>query len=109
MSATPRTESASPAPEPAPRDIAQLQGRRREANRRRRLLRIDVVLGLLVGIVLLVLTPGLAVAAIFAGALLAGIVLSELLRRRRERERGLRSVRGRGWRREPEARRDRRA
>jgi len=87
MSATHRSEPTRPPAAPVPRDIAHLQSRRREANRRRRLLRIDVGLGLLAGIVLLVATPGLAIAAIFAGVLLAACVLSVLVQRRRERRR----------------------
>jgi Flp pilus assembly protein TadB len=72
---------------PAPRDISVLHSRRREANRRRRLLRVDIGLGVLAGIVLLLATPGIAIAAIFAGVLLVACVVSVLLQRRRERRR----------------------
>jgi Flp pilus assembly protein TadB len=87
MSATHRSESSAQQPlrAPAPRDISVLHSRRREANRRRRLLRVDVGLGVLAGIVLLLATPGLAIAAIFAGILLVVCVISVLLQRRRER------------------------
>lgn len=74
-----RVEDASP------RDIARLRARRRAARRRRRLLRVDLGLGVFVAIVLLVATPGLAIAAIMAGLLLALCVLSVVLERRRRR------------------------
>jgi Flp pilus assembly protein TadB len=74
-----RVEDASP------RDIARLRARRRAALRRRRLLRVDLGLGVFVAIVLLVATPGLAIAAIMAGLLLALCVLSVVLERRRRR------------------------
>ncbi len=74
-----RVEDASP------RDIARLRARRRAARRRQRLLRVDLGLGVFVAIVLLVATPGLAIAAIMAGLLLALCVLSVVLERRRRR------------------------
>jgi uncharacterized membrane protein YfcA len=67
--------------------MSVLHSRRREANRRRRLLRVDVGLGVLAGIALLIVTPGLAIAAIFAGILLVVCVLTALGQRRRERKR----------------------
>ncbi len=87
MSATHRSEPSAAPPARAPRDIAVLQSRRRAANRRRRLLRIDLAVGLLVGIVLLLATPGLAIAAILAGAALAACVVSVFVQRRRARGR----------------------
>ncbi|MBA3806849.1 MAG: hypothetical protein H0X28_00430 [Solirubrobacterales bacterium] len=89
MSATPRSDTApqQPAPRRAPRDISALHSRRREANRRRRLLRVDVGVGVLAGIVLLIATPGLAIAVIFAGIMLAVCVATVLRERRRERRR----------------------
>jgi hypothetical protein len=89
MSATHRSERPRqpPVSARAPRDISVLHSRRREANRRRRLLRVDVGLGVLAGIVLLLATPGIAIAAIFAGVLIVVCVVSVLLQRRKERRR----------------------
>jgi Flp pilus assembly protein TadB len=73
-------------PEPVARpvkDMSQLRSRRREARRRRHLLRVDLGLGLLGAIVLLLATPGLAIAALFALILIALCVLSVVLERRR--------------------------
>lgn len=69
------------------RDMAQLRSRRRDAHRRRRLLRVDLGLGLLGAIVLLILTPGVAIAALLALAVLALCVVSVVLERRRSRRR----------------------
>lgn len=101
MSATrpSRDTSGRPAAPQAPRDITTLQARRREANRRRRLLRVDVGVGVIGALVLLIATPGLAVAAIFAGVLLALCGGSLLVQRRRARRRADAS----GPRRAPEA------
>ena len=70
-----------------PRDISLLRARRREADRRRRLLRLDLALGVLGAIVLLLATPGLAIAAVVAGVLLAVCVVSVLVERRRRAKR----------------------
>jgi predicted membrane metal-binding protein len=64
-----------------------LRARRREAHRRRRLLRVDLGLGLLGAVLLLILTPGVAIAALFALVLLAVCILSVVLERRRARRR----------------------
>jgi Flp pilus assembly protein TadB len=72
----------------APRGISQLHARRREANRRRRLFRLDIGLGVLLAIVLLLATPGLAIAAILAGALVLGCAVSVVIQRRRRRAQG---------------------
>jgi hypothetical protein len=89
MSATrpsrPRTPERSAAP--APRDMSRLRARRREANRRRRLLRVDVGAGVLGALVLLLATPCVAIAAIFAGLLLLACAISVLLQRRSARKR----------------------
>jgi Flp pilus assembly protein TadB len=89
MSATrpsrPRTEERSAAP--VPRDIGLLRARRREANRRRRLLRVDLGIGVAVALILLLATPGLAIAAILAGVLLLACVASVVHQRRRARGR----------------------
>ena len=89
MSATHQSEHPpqQPMSAPRPRDISVLHSRRREANRRRRLLRVDIGLGVLAGIVLLLATPGIAIAAIFAGVLLVVCVASVLVQRRNARRR----------------------
>jgi Flp pilus assembly protein TadB len=89
MSAAHRSEHPPqpPAPARAPREMSVLHSRRREANRRRRLLRVDVGLGVLAGIVLLLATPGLAIASIFAGILLGACLLTVVRQRGRERKR----------------------
>jgi Flp pilus assembly protein TadB len=69
------------------RDMSQLRSRRREARRRRRLVRVDLGLGLLGAIVLLLATPGLAIATLLALVLIALCVLSVVLERRRSRRR----------------------
>ncbi|MEA2201175.1 MAG: hypothetical protein QOI89_1771 [Solirubrobacteraceae bacterium] len=66
-----------------PQDISRLRSRRRDARRRRRLARTDLGLGLAGAIVLLVATPGLAIAALIALLVLLLCGLSFLLERRR--------------------------
>jgi hypothetical protein len=88
MSATrPSRASARPPARSAPavRDMTQLRLRRREARRRRRLFRVDLGLGLLGAIVLLLATPGLAVAALLALGVIVLCIGSLLLERRRSR------------------------
>jgi hypothetical protein len=63
-----------------------IHARRREARLRRRLVRVDLGLGVLLAIVLLVATPGLAIAAILAGVLLALCAGSTIVQRRRRRD-----------------------
>jgi Flp pilus assembly protein TadB len=70
-----------------PREITHLQARRRAANRRRRLLRLDIGVGVFVAIVLLIATPGLAIAGILGIVMLAVCVGSVLVERRRRRKR----------------------
>jgi hypothetical protein len=67
--------------------MSELRIRRREARRRSRLLRIDLGAGLLGGIVLLVATSGLAIAALVAFALMGLCVMSIPVERRRSRRR----------------------
>ncbi len=71
----------------APSELSERRSRRREADRRRRLLRVDLGLGLLGAIALLVFTPGLAIAAIIALLLVAFCIVSAGLERRRSRRR----------------------
>jgi hypothetical protein len=63
-----------------------IHARRREARLRQRLVRVDLGLGVLLAIVLLVATPGLAIAAILAGVLLALCAGSAIVQRRRRRD-----------------------
>jgi Flp pilus assembly protein TadB len=70
-----------------PRDSSRLHLRRRRArhSRRRRLARIDVALGLVAAVVLLLASPGLAIAGIVALLVLAGCGVSLLVQRQLER------------------------
>jgi len=84
-----RARAGPPAPVARPvRDMSQLRHRRREARRRRRLLKVDLGLGLLGAIVLLLATPGIAIAAIIALILIVLCVLSVVRERRRSRRAG---------------------
>jgi Flp pilus assembly protein TadB len=76
----PRRRESMPTP---PADIARLRVRRREARRRRQLARIDLGLGVLGALVLWIATPGLAIAALIAGIVLAACVTSFVVQRRR--------------------------
>jgi len=75
------TRRRSPSPQ-STRHISQLHARRREARERRRLARVDLSLGVLAAIVLLILTPGLAIAALVALIVLLFCALSAVLERR---------------------------
>jgi Flp pilus assembly protein TadB len=89
MSARPsRRDPQESVPRSAPRDISQLQARRRAAERRRRLFRLDIGLGVLLAVILLIATPGLAIAAVLAAAMLLGCVASVVIARRHRRKRG---------------------
>jgi Flp pilus assembly protein TadB len=70
-----------------PREGSPRRARRRHASRsrRRRLARIDVALGLLLAVVLLLASPGLAIAAIVALILLIACGISLLVQRRGSR------------------------
>ncbi len=68
-----------------PREISQLRARRRALNRRRRLFRLDLAVGVLVAVVLLIATPGLAIAALLAGVMLIACFVSVIFERRRRR------------------------
>jgi Flp pilus assembly protein TadB len=71
--------------EPRLRDMSQMRSRRRAARRRRRLARLDLGFGVLGAVVLLLATPGLAIAALVALVLIAVCILSVALERRRSR------------------------
>ena len=68
---------------PPPQETGELRARRRDARRMRRLARMDLGLGVMGAIVLLVATPGLAIAALIALLLLLLCGFSFLLERRR--------------------------
>ncbi len=67
---------------PAPDRAGERRARRREEHRRRRLLRVDLGAGVLTGIVLLLATPGLAIAGLVAVALV-GLCAASIVRERR--------------------------
>jgi Flp pilus assembly protein TadB len=67
-------------PPPHPEHTA-LRARRRSARRRRRVARLDVAIGLLLALVLVLATPGLAVAAVIALLVLGICLVSVLLER----------------------------
>lgn len=80
-----RDGARADAPDAAPRgaDMTRLRARRRDARRRKRLARIDLGIGLFAALLLLILTPGLAIAAVIALAALAAVVVSVVHQRRR--------------------------
>ena len=65
----------------APRDPGALRARHRSARRRRRVARLDVAIGLVLALVLVLATPGLAIAAVIALLVLAICLASVLLER----------------------------
>ena len=75
-------------------DQRETRRARRRAERRRRLARLDFVLGIAFGLILILATPGLAIAALFAllGILLCVVSLALGWYVRRRRRRSLRDV-----------------
>jgi len=67
--------------------MSQLRSRRLEAERRRRLLRVDLGVGLVGAIALWIIAPGLAIVALVALVLLTVCGVSVVLERRRSRRR----------------------
>ena len=65
------------------RDMAELRERRRRASNRKRLLRLDLGLGVLAAILLLIISPGLAITGLVAVVLLVGVLASIVIERRR--------------------------
>jgi hypothetical protein len=65
-----------------PADISALRQRRLQARRKRRLARVDVGAGVTAGLMLLILSPGLAVSGLIALLLLAVCAGSVYARRR---------------------------
>jgi hypothetical protein len=80
------------------RDMDRLHARRRHARRRRTAVRQDLLLGLVAALVLLLASPGLAIAFVVALVLLllifASIMIERRTLRRRAHARG-KSARGR--------------
>jgi hypothetical protein len=74
-------------PAAQPRDLGELRLRRREARRRRGLLRQDIAIGVLGALVLLLATPGVAFAALIALLVLIACVGSVALEHWRKRRR----------------------
>ncbi|HWX95489.1 MAG TPA: hypothetical protein VNZ01_01460 [Solirubrobacteraceae bacterium] len=70
-----------PAGQP-PAEVSRLQARRRDARRRQHLARVDVGLGLVGALVLLLATPGLAIAGLVALIVLLLCLLTFVLERR---------------------------
>lgn len=71
---------------PVPADIAELRARRRNAQRRRRLARVDLGLGVVAALALVLVSPGVAITGLIAALVLAVCVVSflaQLLVRRR--------------------------
>ncbi len=65
------------------RDMAELRERRRRASSRKRLLRLDLGLGVLAAVLLLIISPGLAITGLVAVVLLVGVFASIAIERRR--------------------------
>jgi hypothetical protein len=63
---------------PTPADISALRTRRRQALRKRRLARLDLGLGVLAGLMLLIISPGLAMTGLVALLVLAVCAVSVL-------------------------------
>ena len=86
MSTARQPRQTRPAPTAArPADISALRQRRLQARRRRRLARVDVGVGVLAGLMLLILSPGLAISGAIALLVLVVCAGSVLLQRRRRR------------------------
>jgi Flp pilus assembly protein TadB len=70
-----------------PADMPRLQARRREARRRRHLVRVDLGLGVVAALVLLLATPGLAISGLVALIVLLICALTFAWQRREDRRR----------------------
>ncbi len=74
-------------------DMSHLRARRRAAERRRRLARLDVALGVAAAVFVFIVSPGLAITAIVALLTLLACGVSVLVQRRRRRGAGGGSLR----------------
>ncbi len=85
MSAARHPRQARATVVPAPADMSALRQRRLLARRRRRLARVDVGLGVAAGLMLLIISPGLAVSGLIALLVLAACAGSVFAQRRMRR------------------------
>ncbi len=84
-------EGETPARHGAPAavaDISSLRVRRREARRRTRLARVDLGLAVAAALVLLIATPGVAIAGLAAGIVMVLCAVSFAVQHRRRGRRG---------------------
>ncbi len=88
MSEPRRAERSTPPPPAHARpDALERRTRRREARRRTRLARVDLALGVVAALLVLVLSPGLAITGLLALIVLAALGISIVVGRRRARAR----------------------
>lgn len=85
MSTARQSRQTRPELTAAPADISALRRRRLQARRRRRLARVDVGVGVIAGLMLLIISPGLAISGVIALLVLAVCAGSVFLQRRRRR------------------------
>ncbi|HEV3034190.1 MAG TPA: hypothetical protein VGX72_05310 [Solirubrobacteraceae bacterium] len=78
MSTRPSRQRPAQQIRPAPADIAALRIRRRQAQRKRRLARVDLGLGVFAGLMLLIISPGLAISGLVALLVLTACAISVL-------------------------------
>lgn len=83
----PRQIDAAPRASSKIRDRTELRARREQAKRVTRNARVDLVLGLAGAILLVILSPGLAITALLALLLLLGVAAGALRRARRRARR----------------------
>jgi hypothetical protein len=89
MSTAERQDGAAPGEEhKIPRGREHLRGRRRDAQRRRHLARVDVGIGLLGALILVLAAPGLAITAVVALIVLIAIGIAYLVEHRIRARRG---------------------
>lgn len=85
MSTARQSRVSRPELAPPPADMSALRQRRLQARRRRRLARVDVGVGVFAGLLLLIISPGLAISGLIALLVLAVCVGSVFVQRRRRR------------------------
>ncbi len=78
MSAARQSPQRPAEPARPPAEISALRLRRREAQRSRRLARVDVGAGVLAALMLLIVSPGLAITGLIAVLVLTCLILSAL-------------------------------
>jgi len=72
----------------------EVRARRRRARERRRLARLDVAIGAFVALLLLIVSPGLAITGLVALLMLAAVLTSLAISHRRARQRASRERNG---------------